>query len=413
MHVAPVSARPRVSSGRGGQVQVGEQHLARRQPLVLPVERLLHLEHHLRVAPRPCRRRRSTRPAARYSSSLIALPSPAPVSIRTSCPRRTSSMTPAVVSATRVLVRLDLLRDADPHAGPIVVVWRRDSTGRRVDPAVRAPRRSPSSREHRLQVGRRDVLGAVWISAMPLQRFTHVHAAGVPDVRVGAAAGLDVGHRLAAAAPRARAPPAARRGRSGRTGSRRTPARCALSSSHSARLAANVAASSIACTCSRRRPGSRLRASASTQALRRDDVAGDRRPSSIPTFAVVLGVDPPQRHVGDRSRRGHDRASPLLGGDAGMGRPAGEAELAPCAGSALRGRCSRSGRRGRSSSPTRALRRAVSNALAPRRPTSSIGVSTSSTPACGTPAADELRRRPPASPPPPPCCRPRGSCRGG
>ena len=37
--------------GRRRQVQVGEQHLAGRELLVLAVQRLLHLQHHLRLAP--------------------------------------------------------------------------------------------------------------------------------------------------------------------------------------------------------------------------------------------------------------------------------------------------------------------------------------------------------------------------
>jgi hypothetical protein len=82
-------------------------------------------------------------------------------------------------------------------------------------------------------------------------------------------------------------------------------------------LAAYVAASSIACTCSRRR----------------DDVAGDAAADQADVGRGGI-VDAAQGHVGDRPGRGDDRASALLGRDPRVGGAAQKAKL-----ERLLGRC--------------------------------------------------------------------------
>ena len=152
--------------------------------------------------------------------------------------------------------------------------------------------------------------------------------------------------------------------------------------------------SSIACTCSRSRSGSRLRASAQTR-----HSGGTMLPATPPSD---------QADVGGRLRRRCGRAAcrrsraprpaialrPSSGAIPECAAPAPEGELAACCwdGAASDDRC-RSARRGRSSSRTRPCSRETSNALAPCRPTSSIGVSTSSTPGVRRRRAHEIARR--------------------
>ena len=262
--------------------------------------------------------------------------------------------------------------------------------------------------EHALEVGDRDVLGG----GVDLgHAVADVHAGdpgGVEDVGVGAAAGFDVGDRVAAPRPAPRDQPH-RLVRARRAGSPRTPRRSASRA--------------------RTRPGWprrwRRRASpAPARAAGRDRGCGPRPRPCTPAARCCRRPRPGsgRRWPSWRRRSGRaacrrwrgppprSRSAPARARSPSAPRGRGSAARATSA-SAPPGRRSRSARRGRSSSPSRARRRARSNALAPCRPTSSIGVSTSSTPGVRRPAA--AGRSPRSSPRPRPCCRRRGSCRGG
>jgi hypothetical protein len=104
---------------RRGEVQVREEHLPRREPLVLAVERLLHLEHHLGLAPHGVDvddggTRRAVvvvgHGAAVAGGRLDQDVVPAPDELGDPSRRQRDA----------VLVRLDLLGDADLHAVAIV-----------------------------------------------------------------------------------------------------------------------------------------------------------------------------------------------------------------------------------------------------------------------------------------------------
>jgi hypothetical protein len=100
----------------GGEMQVGEERLALLQQAVLGWQRLLDLEHELRLAPDGFAARRTSRaPAAAYSASVKPADRPAPFSTRTSAPSFTHA--PAKVGRHRDagFAVLDLFRNTYRH----------------------------------------------------------------------------------------------------------------------------------------------------------------------------------------------------------------------------------------------------------------------------------------------------------
>ena len=104
-----------------------------------------------------------------------------------------------------------------------------------------------------------------------------------------------------------------------------------------------------------------------------------------------LLVEPAEPEVGDRAGGGLDRGAALLGDHARVRRAAVEADGSSSARTARRGSRRRSAPPGRRRSRARASSRVWSKAPAPSRPTSSIGVKTSSTPACGRESSTSRR----------------------
>src|SRR6185437_14165193 len=160
-------AQPACELRRRRQVQVGEQDLARREALVLAVERLLHLQHHLGVVPDRVDARDGGagrlvlgvfHGAARAGAGLDEHLVPAPAQLDDARRGQRHAR----------LVRLDLLDDTDPHSTPPswsgCAIVEPETRAASIRPIVTPSMPSRSATEMCSE--------AVWISAMPLHTFT-------------------------------------------------------------------------------------------------------------------------------------------------------------------------------------------------------------------------------------------------
>ena len=152
-------AQARASSGVRREVQVGEEHLARRAAARPPPAAAPSPSGPCPPRRTPPRRRaRCARPAPRTASSSIELPSPAPDWISTSWPRSVSSRHAGRGERDAVLVRLDLGRDADLHAAhrgsarpsdSAITRTRRAAPARGTGPRARCSARAAARRARR------------------------------------------------------------------------------------------------------------------------------------------------------------------------------------------------------------------------------------------------------------------------
>ena len=151
----------------------------------------------------------------------------------------------------------------------------------------------------------------VWISVIPFARLTQLQAACVEDVRVRSTAAQRVGRRVAGTLERLGREPD-RRVALAEAVAREARPHLAISTSQSARLAANAAVSSISRTSS-----TALRSSCERTSAVNEHHSGTTLravpPEITPTFALVSSSIAAEAEVGDRARGGRDRRAAVLG----------------------------------------------------------------------------------------------------
>ena len=101
--------------GHRGQVQVGEEDLARPHPRILLGDRLLHLEDQLGLGPHLLDRSPAVAPSRVYSSSRMLLPPPAPLLDDHAVPGLDERAHAGRRQRHALLAGLDLARHADDH----------------------------------------------------------------------------------------------------------------------------------------------------------------------------------------------------------------------------------------------------------------------------------------------------------